>query len=107
MVATDVAAARDQRRPHPGEFVAEPQSGCERCRSRRLDEVVGGVGLGYDHEDETRFDPWASSSVVTTDGGRFSVEFRRTPFDVDAAVDAYRVSEIPFGEESTRSWLAS
>ena len=78
---------------------------------RRIGETLvlnpGSVGLGYDHAEETRFDPWASWSVVATDGDRFSLEFRRTPFDVDAVVDAYRVSEIPFGEESTRSWLAS
>ena len=78
---------------------------------RRIGETLvvnpGSVGLGYDHEAETRFDPWASWSVVATDGGRFSVEFRRTPFHVDAVVEAYRASGIPFAEESVRSWLAS
>jgi diadenosine tetraphosphatase ApaH/serine/threonine PP2A family protein phosphatase len=81
---------------------------------RRIGETLvmnpGSVGLGYDHErDEAsmRFDPWASWAVVFTDGGRLSVEFRRTPFEAGAVVAAYRASGIPYGDESTGSWLPS
>jgi predicted phosphodiesterase len=70
----------------------------------------GSVGLGYDHErdeESMRFDPWAAWAVVSTDGERFSIELRRTPFDVHALVQAYRESGIPYGDESVRSWVAS
>jgi predicted phosphodiesterase len=80
---------------------------------RRIGETLvlnpGSVGLGYDHEQDeesVQFDPWAAWAVVGTDGGRFSVELRRTPFDVEAVVDAYRESGIPYAEESVRSWVA-
>jgi len=79
---------------------------------RRIGETLvlnpGSVGLGYDHEqdeDGLRFDPWASWAVVATDdSGRLSVDFRRTPFDVDAVADGYRSSGIPFAEESVLPW---
>ena len=78
---------------------------------RRIGETLvlnpGSVGLGYDHEqneDSMRFDPWASWAVVSTDGERLSVEFRRTPFEVGAVVAAYRTSGIPYPDESIRSW---
>lgn len=70
----------------------------------------GSIGLGYDHEqDESslRFDPWAAWAVLATDSGRFSLEFRRTSFDVDAVVEAHRVNGMPFADESARSWLPS
>ena len=79
---------------------------------RRVGEALvmnpGSVGLGYDHEQDEatlRFDPWASWAVVATVGGRVSVEFRRTPFDVEAVVGALRDCGIPFADESMRSWL--
>jgi predicted phosphodiesterase len=78
---------------------------------RRIGETLvmnpGSVGLSYDHEqdeDSMRFDPWAAWAVISTQGDRLSVEFRRTPFDVEAVVAAYRASGIPHAEESTRSW---
>jgi predicted phosphodiesterase len=79
---------------------------------RRIGEALvlnpGSVGLGYDHEQDEnsmRFDPWAAWAVVGTDGGRLSVEFRRTPFDVGAVIEAYRTSGIPYADESTSGWL--
>jgi predicted phosphodiesterase len=78
---------------------------------RRIGETLvlnpGSVGLGYDHEaDEAtlRFDPWAAWAVVATEGGRFSVELRRTPFDVEAVADAHRGSGMPYGDEYARAW---
>jgi predicted phosphodiesterase len=67
----------------------------------------GSVGLGYDHgqdEEALTFDPWAAWAVVSTEGARFAVELRRTPFDVDAVVAAYGRSGIPHAEESARQW---
>jgi predicted phosphodiesterase len=68
----------------------------------------GSVGLGYDHEqdaDAVRFDPWAAWAVVSTGGGRLSIDFRRTPFDAQAVADAHAESGMPHGEEYARAWL--
>jgi len=68
----------------------------------------GSVGLAYDHEqDESAlaFDPWAELAIVSCDGDRrFSIDFRRTPFDAEAVVEAHRASGMPFGDESARPW---
>jgi predicted phosphodiesterase len=79
---------------------------------RRIGETLvmnpGSVGLGYDQaqdEDSMRFDPWAAWAVAATDGDRLSVEFRRTPFDAAAVVEAYRASGAPYADEGTRGWL--
>jgi predicted phosphodiesterase len=67
----------------------------------------GSVGLSYDHEQDAetmRFDPWAAWAVVGTDGGRLSLEFRRTPFDGDAVAGAHRASGMPHGEEYALAW---
>jgi len=80
---------------------------------RRIGETLvvnpGSVGLGYDHAldgDSPRFDPWAAWAVVGTAGDGLSIEFRRTPFDATAVVDAYRTSGMPHADESARGWLA-
>jgi predicted phosphodiesterase len=68
----------------------------------------GSVGLGYDHEQEPeqiRFDPWAAWAVVSTGGGRLSVDFRRTPFDVTHVVEAHAASGMPHADEYARGWL--
>jgi predicted phosphodiesterase len=67
----------------------------------------GSVGLGYDHgqgSDTIRFDPWAAWAVVSTGGGGLSVDFRRTPFDVRAVVEAYGASGMPHADEYTGGW---
>jgi predicted phosphodiesterase len=78
---------------------------------RRIGETLvlnpGSVGLGYDHDQDpeaVRFDPWAAWAVVSTGGGRLSVDFRRTPFDVNAVAEAHLASGMPFGEEYARAW---
>jgi predicted phosphodiesterase len=79
---------------------------------RRIGEALvlnpGSVGLGYDHEqeeDSLRFDPWAAWALVSTRDGRLSVDFRRTPFDVEAVALAYERSGMPYADEYARSWL--
>jgi predicted phosphodiesterase len=67
----------------------------------------GSVGLGYDHgqaPETLRFDSWAAWTVVTTGGGRFSIELRRTPFDAREVADAHRTSGMPYGDDYARSW---
>jgi len=67
----------------------------------------GSVGLGYDHQQDVsslRFDPWAAWAIVGVDGGRLSIDLRRTPFDAAAVATAHRTSGMPHGEEYARSW---
>jgi len=78
---------------------------------RRIGSTIvlnpGSVGLGYDHgqDPETiRFDPWAAWAIVSTGGGRLSVDFRRTPFDVGAVVGAYGASGMPHADEYAEGW---
>jgi predicted phosphodiesterase len=71
---------------------------------RRLWLSVGSVGLVYEHKeplDEQPFDPWAEYAVVTADGGRLAVEFRRVPFDVEALLRA--AASMP-DEQYARMW---
>jgi predicted phosphodiesterase len=70
----------------------------------------GSVGLSYDHEQDAetiRFDPWAAWAVVGVDGGRLSIELRRTPFDAEAVAEAHRASGMPHAEEYAHAWLAA
>jgi putative phosphoesterase len=51
----------------------------------------GSVGFAYAHGqsvDRFRADPWAEYALLSFDSGRFGLEFRRVPFDVDAVVQA-------------------
>lgn len=78
---------------------------------RRIGKTIvlnpGSVGLGYDHEqapETIRFDPWAAWAVVSTGDGRFSMDFRRTPFDAAAVAQSHRASDMPHAEEYARAW---
>ncbi len=66
----------------------------------------GSVGLSYDHEqpeDDFRFDPWAAYGFVTADeDGRFGIELRRVPVDVDAIVA--RVKSCGMPEAAVGAW---
>jgi predicted phosphodiesterase len=62
---------------------------------RRLGDALfvnpGSVGFAYDHnqpEENVQADHWAEYAVLSVDdgGGRFAVELRRVPFDVEAVV---------------------
>lgn len=78
---------------------------------RRIGSTIvlnpGSIGLGYDHHQDPeaiRFDPWAAWAVVSAEKGRLSVDFRRTPFDVTAVVEAYRASGMPHADEYAAAW---
>ena len=58
----------------------------------------GSVGLAYSHHqpaEDFRADDWAEYAVLTVDGGRVRLEFRRVPFDVAALVSIYHQSGHP------------
>lgn len=67
----------------------------------------GSVGLAYDHEqpeDAFFFDPWAQYAVLTADGARLALEFRRVPFDLAEYGAAIRSSGKPFADLDLRGW---
>jgi predicted phosphodiesterase len=78
---------------------------------RRLGDTLffnpGSAGLAYRHEQPEatfRADPWAEYAVVTVEDDRFSLEFRRVPFDVAALVQAYRTSGRPYADDAIRQY---
>lgn len=69
----------------------------------------GSVGLAYSHhqpEGAERFDPWAEYAVLTSEGSRLALEFRRVPYDVAPLTDAYLNSGRPFGKSRAAAYGA-
>jgi len=63
----------------------------------------GSVGLAYSHEqpeDEFHADPWAQYAVLTSEGDKLGLEFRRIPYDVTKLIEVYRQSGKPYAEEN-------
>ncbi len=63
----------------------------------------GSVGLAYSHHqpDGTFLaDPWAEYAVLSSDGERLALEFRRVPYDVGPLIQAYRRSGRPYAEQA-------
>jgi predicted phosphodiesterase len=61
----------------------------------------GSVGFAFRHgqpEDSFRADPWAEYAILTSEGDRIGLEFRRTPFDTDAFVRAVRAGAMPYAD---------
>ncbi len=59
----------------------------------------GSVGLAYSHhqpDDGFQADPWAEYAVLTSEGPRLALEFRRVPYDVGPLIDVYQSSERPY-----------
>jgi predicted phosphodiesterase len=59
---------------------------------------VGSVGLVYEHKeplDDVPFLPWSDYAVLTAEGGRVHVDFRRVRFDVEELVAAARAADFP------------
>lgn len=61
----------------------------------------GSVGLAYDrHQPEggVRLDPWAEYAVLTSEGERLALEFRRVSYDVGPLIEIIRASGHPYAE---------
>ncbi len=62
----------------------------------------GSVGLAYAHyqpEGEERMDAWAEYALLSSQGDRLVLEFRRVPYDVEPLLEAYRSSGRPYSEK--------
>lgn len=69
----------------------------------------GSVGFAYSHaqaEEAFRADPWAEYAVLSAEGGRVSLEFRRVPFETAALIQAYRDCGRPFAEEAIVQYMS-
>jgi predicted phosphodiesterase len=80
---------------------------------RRLDETFffnpGSVGFAYNHEQEEasfRADAWAEYALLTIDGERVGLEFRRVPYDPAALIEVFAASGRPFAEDATAQYRA-
>jgi predicted phosphodiesterase len=59
----------------------------------------GSVGLAYDRHqsgENQRFDAWAEYAVLTSEGDRLALEFRRVPYDAGALIATIRASGHPY-----------
>jgi predicted phosphodiesterase len=67
----------------------------------------GSAGFAYRHnqpQGHFRADPWAEYAILTVEGGRTALEFRRVPFDVDALIVVYHASGRPYGDEAAAQY---
>jgi len=63
----------------------------------------GSVGVAYNHEQSNPnglLDPWAEYAVLTVDGIRVSLEFRRILLNMEKMAGIYRQSDRPFANEA-------
>ena len=68
----------------------------------------GSVGFAYSHtqaEDTFRADPWAEYAVLSVEGERASLEFRRVPFKTADLIQTYRDGGRPFAEEAIEQYM--
>jgi len=62
----------------------------------------GSIGLanGPRHAvEKSRLDDWAEYAVLSVDGARIALDFRRVPFDLEKLQQGYRASGRPFADE--------
>lgn len=67
----------------------------------------GSAGFAYSHtqpEGQFRADAWAEYALLTVDGGRLGLEFRRVPFDAAELAERYHASGRPYAEVAVRQY---
>lgn len=68
----------------------------------------GTVGLAYSHipiNGKFRLNLWAEYAVLTVEGGRMGLEFRRVPINRDELLQSYHESGRPFANEAVAEYL--
>lgn len=58
----------------------------------------GSVGLAYNRnqpKDDFHLDPWAEYAVLSSEGGRISLDLRRVPYNTDELIRIYEASGRP------------
>lgn len=67
----------------------------------------GSIGLAYSHhqpDDAFYNDPVAEYAVLTVEGMRSALEFRRVPYDVNAVIQNYKNSGRPHADELIKQY---
>lgn len=67
----------------------------------------GSVGLASRHhqpEDDYKFDAVAEYAVLTVEGARVALEFRRVPYGAHVVIENYRASGRPFADEMMKQY---
>jgi predicted phosphodiesterase len=67
----------------------------------------GSIGVAYNHEqsgEQGYLDPLAEYAILTVEGMRASLEFRRIPLDMDEMARVYRRSDRPFAESAMEQY---
>ncbi len=67
----------------------------------------GSVGRAYNHhqpDDDFHNDAIAEYAVLTVEGERVALEFRRVPYDVNGVIENYRASGRPFADEMIKQY---
>jgi len=67
----------------------------------------GSVGVAYNHEQTNEnglLDPWAEYAILTVEGLRTSIEFRRVPLDIKKMAEIYRHSDRPFADTAIEQY---
>jgi predicted phosphodiesterase len=68
----------------------------------------GSVGFAYSHhqpDEGFQADPWAEYAVLTSEGERLALEFRRVPFDTAALIGVYRSSGRPYSDTAILQYI--
>lgn len=81
---------------------------------RRLGDTFffnpGSVGVAYDRHqpegEQRRLDPWAEYAVLSSEGERLALEFRRVPYDVGPLVEIIQASGRPDAEAMIAEYAA-
>ncbi len=63
----------------------------------------GSAGFAYSHhqpDEDFRSDLWAEYAVLTSEGERLALEFRRVPFDAAELIAVYRSSGRPYADSA-------
>lgn len=67
----------------------------------------GSVSVAYNHEqsnEKGHLDPWAECATLTVKRMQVSLEFRRTPLDMEKLADIYRRSDKPFADTAMEEY---
>lgn len=66
----------------------------------------GSVGMAYEQGQTAHVDAWAEYAILSAEGDRYGLEFRRVPYPVETLARAYRGSGRPYAEESLAQYGA-
>ncbi len=67
----------------------------------------GSVGRAYSHhqpDDGFQSDPWAEYAVLTSEGTRLALEFRRVPYDPAPLIQVYKDSGRPYADQAVAEY---